>query len=534
MFETNHRVTPSINNPLKILVVDDEPDVEGMVKLKYRKEIRGGKYEFLFAENGKQALELLSQKEDIGIVISDINMPEMDGLTLLDKLSELDRMLKAIIVSAYGDMGNIRSAMNRGAYDFVTKPIDFEDLTKTIEKTRSNLHEIVQSVNALKHAELSLKEVNARNQAIINTALDAIITIDSNGIIESANPAVAEVFEYSPSELIGNNIKMIIPEPHNDFHDNYIENYLENGTSNIIGKRRELEAVKKSGSKILIELSVSEIILNDRTIFTGTITDITIRKRAEYLLKEFNTALEQEANERNKELIKLNNEKNEILGIAAHDLKNPLSNIKMLAKVLKEDSNLTQEEIAEFSDDILITSERMFEMIQNLLDINRIEQGKITLVPEFFSLHYITKTVLGYFKEQAENKRIKIHFLTDLDNEYFCYADRNASSQVIENLISNAIKYSPYDKNVIVRLFDKDDSILLQVEDEGPGISEDDQKKLFKKFSRLSAMPTGGENSTGLGLSIVKKLIEMMNGKVWCESQLSEGSSFFASFPKKQ
>ena len=532
MFEANAKITPSVYDPLKILVVDDEPDVEGMVKLKYRKEIRKGKYEFLFAENGRQALDMLREIEDIGIVISDINMPEMDGLTLLDKLGELDRLLKAIIVSAYGDMDNIRTAMNRGAYDFVTKPIDFEDLTKTIEKTRTNLLEIVQSVDALNRAELSLKEVNARNRAIINTALDAIITIDANGIIESANPAVETIFEFKPGELIGRNISMIIPEPHKDFHDKYIQKYLESGESNIIGKRRELEAIKKSGSKFQIELAVNEINLGDRKLFTGTITDITIRKRAEYLLKEFNTALEKEANERNKELIKLNNEKNEILGMAAHDLKNPLSNIKMLAKLLKEDQNLTPDDVQEFSDDIFTTSERMFEMIKNLLDINKIEQGKITLEPEDFSMKYILDSQTGYFKDQAAAKNIQMHIYIDDSKDFMAYADRNAAAQIIENIISNAVKYSPFDKNIWLSLYETDKKVIVEVKDEGPGISEEDQKKLFGKFARLSATPTGGENSTGLGLSIVKKLIEMMNGRVWCESEPGKGSSFFAAFPK--
>jgi PAS domain S-box-containing protein len=534
MFETNIRTIPSIYNPLKILVVDDEPDVEGMLKLKYRREIRNGKYEFLFAENGREALEMLQEKPEIGIVISDINMPEMDGLTLLDRISELDRMLKAIIVSAYGDMDNIRTAMNRGAYDFVTKPIDFEDLTKTIEKTRSNLAEIIHSVDALNRAELSLKEVNARNQAIINTALDAIITIDSDGIIESANPAVIDVLGYNPVEMIGKDISMIIPEPDNEFHGNYIKQYLISNESNIIGKRRELEAIKKSGAKILIELAVSEINLGDRKLFTGTITDITIRKRAEYLLKEFNTALEKEANERNKELIKLNNEKNEILGIAAHDLKNPLSNIKMIAKLIKEDTSLTHDDILEFSDDILTTSERMFEMIKNLLDINRIEQGKIDLEPEYFSLKYILNIVVGYFKDQAESKGISIILENDEEDDYICYADRNAASQVLENLISNAVKYSPYNKKVYLKLYNNPNEVLFEVKDEGPGISHEDQNKLFGKFARLSAMPTGGENSTGLGLSIVKKLMELMNGKVWCESEIGYGASFFVSFPISQ
>ena len=109
----------------KILVVDDEPDLEVLVKQKFRKQIRDGNYEFLFASNGRHALEQLDDNKDVSIVLSDINMPEMDGLTLLSKLSEKHSLLKSVIVSAYGDMENIRTAMNRGAFDFVTKPLNF-------------------------------------------------------------------------------------------------------------------------------------------------------------------------------------------------------------------------------------------------------------------------------------------------------------------------------------------------------------------------------------------------------------------------
>ncbi len=131
----------------KMLVVDDEPDLEPMIRQRFRKKIHEGKYEFVFASNGLEALSRLLEHKDIGIVLSDINMPEMDGLTLLAKLNELrNPALRTVIVSAYGDMDNIRTAMNRGAYDFITKPIDFSDLEMTIEKT---IKEVGQVRNAI-------------------------------------------------------------------------------------------------------------------------------------------------------------------------------------------------------------------------------------------------------------------------------------------------------------------------------------------------------------------------------------------------
>lgn len=134
----------------KILVADDEADLEILIKQKFRQKIREQYYEFIFAINGKDALEKLQQHPDVAIVLSDINMPEMDGLTLLSRINESSPLVKSVIVSAYGDMDNIRTAMNRGAFDFITKPINFEDLTVTMEKTIRHVAQLKETLQAIK------------------------------------------------------------------------------------------------------------------------------------------------------------------------------------------------------------------------------------------------------------------------------------------------------------------------------------------------------------------------------------------------
>ena len=138
----------------KILVVDDEADLEVLIKQKFRQKIRQNEYEFLFALNGRHALEQLEKNPDIDLVLSDINMPEMDGLTLLSRISEKNSLLKAVIVSAYGDMENIRIAMNRGAFDFVTKPVDFKDLEITIDKTINHVNQLKETLKAVKENDI--------------------------------------------------------------------------------------------------------------------------------------------------------------------------------------------------------------------------------------------------------------------------------------------------------------------------------------------------------------------------------------------
>lgn len=149
----------------KILVVDDETDLEILIKQKFRQKIREHKYEFIFAINGRHALEQLALHADVDVVLSDINMPEMDGLTLLSKLSEQNSLLKSVIVSAYGDMENIRTAMNRGAFDFITKPVNFEDLELTMEKT-------IKQVALMRETMLAIKENNILKMYVDETVLN--------------------------------------------------------------------------------------------------------------------------------------------------------------------------------------------------------------------------------------------------------------------------------------------------------------------------------------------------------------------------
>ena len=134
----------------KILVADDEADLETLIRQKFRQKIREQQYEFVFAINGREALEKIHEHPDIDIVLSDINMPEMDGLTLLAKLNETAPLTKTVIVSAYGDMDNIRTAMNRGAFDFVTKPVNFEDLDLTVQKTIKHVEQLKRTLQAIK------------------------------------------------------------------------------------------------------------------------------------------------------------------------------------------------------------------------------------------------------------------------------------------------------------------------------------------------------------------------------------------------
>jgi signal transduction histidine kinase len=231
------------------------------------------------------------------------------------------------------------------------------------------------------------------------------------------------------------------------------------------------------------------------------------------------------------ELSRLNEEKNEFMGIAAHDLRNPLSAIKGYSEMMIEDAQaLPHLELEENGRRVLETAARMAEMVQNLLDANRIERGEMQLHLAPADLAAAVAAVIETHRPRAAAKQQTIHWESDA-GALLVSADSTVLTQVIENLVSNAVKYSPPGAKIFVRLKSQPQSVRLEVQDEGPGLSAEDQKKLFGKFARLSAKPTGGEHSTGLGLSIVKKMVEAMNGKVWCESELGRGATFIVEFP---
>jgi len=170
----------------KILVADDEKDLEGLIKQKFRRQIRENKYEFYFALNGVEALQILSEHPEIAILLSDINMPELDGLTLLSRLNESSSLVKTVMVSAYGDMENIRTAMNRGAFDFVVKPINFIDLELTIEKTIQQVLQIKQTLQAIKENNILrmyvdenvlnfMSHQNSESTLLVNETVEATV-----------------------------------------------------------------------------------------------------------------------------------------------------------------------------------------------------------------------------------------------------------------------------------------------------------------------------------------------------------------------
>ncbi len=235
----------------------------------------------------------------------------------------------------------------------------------------------------------------------------------------------------------------------------------------------------------------------------------------------------QELSDKNQQLEQLNQEKNEFLSIAAHDLKNPLSAIssstQLIKKLVKNGGN--PEKLLNYVNFIDISATRMFELINNLLNIDKIETGNVALSWADTEIFAVVQNLISIHQQHAQAKSIFLS-LQAVDTVYVAHTDKFLLAQILDNLLSNAIKYSPINQTVTIYLSKTVNTIKIAIKNQGQGLSAEDKAKLFIKFNRLSNKPTANEHSTGLGLYIAQKLANMLNSKIECESIMEQGTVF--------
>jgi len=286
---------------------------------------------------------------------------------------------------------------------------------------------------------------------------------------------------------------------------------------------------------VIFMTALSDTVEKVKAFELGAVDYVTKPFQQEEVLARIKThlmlrKLQKELEAKNADLVKLNQEKNEFLDIVAHDLRNPLSAIYTAADFMKNQNPDADSKINEMAGYILDASKQTLNLIENFLNIKVIESGKEDIEFEAVNLTMLLQWMVDHYTVIAQKKNISVHFQSE-EKPLIAWVNHSRVTQVLENLISNAIKYSPHGKEVNILLSEQKCYIRCEVQDKGAGLSESDKKQLFGKFARLSARPTGKESSVGLGLFIVKKLVEMMNGKIWCESELGQGATFIVEFP---
>jgi len=391
-----------------------------------------------------------------------------------------------------------------------------------------DLSETKQALNALSESENRYNSISSFVYSIINNAVDGIINIDDRGIITLFNPAASKLFGYSSDEVIGKNVSMLMPEPDSAKHDGYIHNYQSTGIGKIIGIGREVTAMRKDGWQFPITLSVSEVKLDNQTIYTGIVHDITEQKIIEEQLRRHAAALERS-----------NSDLQDFAYVSSHDLQEPLRKIQSFGDRLlsKERENLS-ETGKDYLDRILNAASRMQRLIDDLLSFSRVTTKAKPFIQ--VDLNEILKEVLSDIEVSIE----KSGAIIDAEKLPVIQGEPTQMRQLFQNLISNALKFRKDGVKPIIKIYSKniqrrdhltstpgDQSIELYFEDNGIGFSEKYLDKIFNIFQRLEGQKYEG---SGVGLAICRKIATHHGGTITAKSTLGEGATFIVTLAKKQ
>jgi two-component system sensor kinase FixL len=384
--------------------------------------------------------------------------------------------------------------------------------------------------------------------AIIQNAIDGIITIDERGLIETINPAACKLFDYTPQEVIGKNVSFLMPPPDRDQHDEYIRRYQHTRVPHIIGIGREVMGLRKDGSVFPFRLGVSEVKYSGRIIYTGFIHDLSKQKQAEDQLKEYASHLEEIVDERTlslkktvqalqraKEEVSISLEKEKELGqlksrfvsMASHEFRTPLSAIQLSASLIdKYAQPLKSEQISKHVAKIKNSVGNLTAILNDFLSLERLEAGNVEPAFTPFDLVKFSEEIAEEMQLVAKQNQKIIYQHTGKINTISL--DQNLLKNCIINLMTNAIKYSGENTFIEFNTETDENTCVITIRDNGIGIPEADQKHLFEPFFR--AHNTGNTPGTGLGLNIVARYTNLMKGKIDFKSVVNQGTLFKISF----
>jgi len=435
---------------------------------------------------------------------------------------------------------------------------------------RKNYVGIIHDISKEKEAENQLLITQNQFKAIFDTAIDGMIIISNRGIIRMANPAVLSLFQYELTEIINQNIKILMPEPYHSEHDGYISNYNHSKDAKIIGIGREVKGRKKDGTVFPFSLGVSEVKVGEDMMYAGILHDLTSQKEKENEIIKLNDELEAKVETRTKELsdvvnklLKSNNlyedeikEKTKVqkeLSIREQELKEALSKEKELnelksrfvsmashefrtplSTILSSTALIDRYEGAEFKEKrdkhiskVKRSVKNLTAILNDFLSLSKLEEGKVELNKERFRWKNFSKELEEDFSQKLKiGQKIKLKYE---DEGLTILSDKNILRNIMNNLCSNAIKYSPEYSIITCAQSVENNHLMISIQDQGMGIPEEEQKHLFTRFFRAANVIN--IQGTGLGLTIVQRYLKLLEGEVSFKSKEGEGTTFFIKLP---
>ena len=379
-----------------------------------------------------------------------------------------------------------------------------------------------RDVTERKRIENALADSKARLQAIVDTALTAIVTMDGHGVITGWNPRAEAIFGWSQDEVLGNPLaETIIPTQHRAAHRAGLARYLATGEGPVLGKVLELSALDSGGREFPVELAISPATApGGSPLFVGFVRDISARKQAADAIANLNS-----------ELKIANQHKSEFLANMSHELRTPLNSILGFSELLLDDTSARYDASThqKFLSQINTSGRHLLALISDILDLSKVEAGRMTLKLESFSVSDVVGDVLATIEPIATKKRIAIK--ADVAAAGKLEADAGKFKQMLLNLASNAVKFTPEGGMVSMDARRLPEGVEIAVTDTGIGIAQSDIDRLFKEFQQLDSGPGRRQEGTGLGLALTKRLARLHGGDVRVVSEVGKGSTFTISLP---
>lgn len=384
-------------------------------------------------------------------------------------------------------------------------PSSVKDEFKTLYYLINNFAESQQ--NSTLKLEQEIATQTKRLSAVINNVVDAIITIDADGHIESFNRAAKTIFGYREDEVMGKNVKMLMPDPYQREHDGYLAHHNKTGEKKIIGIGREVIGKRKDNSTFPMDLAVSEITIDNAKHFVGIVRDITERKRVEQMQREF-------------------------VSTVSHELRTPLTSISgSLGLVLGGVTGPLPDKAKDLLNIANNNSERLILLINDILDIEKMSAGKMNFDFSVVDIIPVISHAIDANRGYGEKLKVTFTFNSTSSTPLMVRIDEKRIVQVMSNLLSNAAKYSPTDEHVIITLEALEQEVRISVHDQGKGIPKKFRSKVFEKFAQADSSDTRQKGGTGLGLNITKAIVEQHQGHIDFNSSEEQGTTFNVTLP---
>src|SRR5712692_7720882 len=377
---------------------------------------------------------------------------------------------------------------------------------------------VATDITMRKRAEEALQTSEEKFRSVVQTAHDAIVSADSHGNITDFNRGAEVIFGYSAQGAIGKPLAVLMPDRFKELHQRGFKRYLETGEAHVIGKTVELVAKRKDGTEFPVELSLSSWKARAGLFFTGVLSDITERKRTEELILH----AKEEAERANKF-------KDQFLSTMSHELRTPLNAVLGFSDLLADERyGPLNDRQRRYIDHIHTGGKHLLKLISDILDLSKIEAGRMELSREHVSVAPAFSEVISALYPLAEKKSQAL--LQRVEENLRVHADAMRFKQVLTNLVGNAIKFTPDGGRIELVARQVGDQVRIEVRDNGPGIPPEQQQRIFEAFVRLTQTGNGTEG-TGLGLAITSRLVELHGSKLGIESQPGHGACFYFSLP---